>query len=186
MTFEEEIFPVVELCIFYMRHDGAVYMLQRPNSFRPDKMLICVPLTLTDTSALWGHHLPLINWELPIHCLSFKINMKLKRYKTGYHYCSSVQINWTNTSELRTDLYSLPCTNFSKIDPNEYPKKYMILKVIFRYTKMTSWTEKNQVHIIFYTHTHTHTHIHIQNFMQILVGGDICVKSRMYSVTNYV
>lgn len=141
-----------------MRHDGAVYMLQRPNSFRPDKMLICVPLTFTDTSALWGHHLPLINWELPIHCLSFKINMTLKRYKTGYHYCSSVQINWNNTSELRTDLHSLPCTNFSKTDPNEYPKKYMILKIIFLDTQQWHHEQKKIKFTSSFTHTHIHTH----------------------------
>lgn len=159
MTFGEEIFPEVEVCIFYMKHDGAVYGLQRPNSFSSDKMLICVPLTLTYTSVLWGHHLPLINWELPIHYLSFKISMKLKRYKTGYHYCSSIQINCTNKSELGTDLYSLPCTNFSKIDPNEYPKKYVILKIIFLDTQKWHHEQKKIKFTSSFTHTHIHTHI---------------------------
>lgn len=60
MTLGEEIFPEVEVRMFYMRRGGAVYGLQTLNSFRPDKMLTCIPLTLIYTSALWGHHLPLI------------------------------------------------------------------------------------------------------------------------------
>lgn len=158
MTLGEEIFPEVEVRMFYMRRGGAVYGLQTLNSFRPDKMLTCIPLTLIYTSALWGHHLPLIIWELLIHYLSFKINMKLKRYKTGYHDCSSIQINWTNKCELRTGLYSLPCINFSKIHPNEYPKKYVILKITFLDTQKWHHEQKK----IKCTSSFTHTHIHIQ------------------------